>query len=68
MRYITVSYKRRVIGANRKIKECAFIGLAGLRDGIQMNPTTLALWKEKKYIIHELCEGLERRVEGDYCA
>lgn len=68
MKYIVVSYKRRVIEAIRKIEERVFIGLTGLNNGIRMNPTTLALWNEKKYIIHELCEGLERRVEGDYCA
>lgn len=68
MKHTAASYKRRVIGAFRKIEDWIFIGLTGRKNDIRMNPTTLALWNEKKYIIHQLCKGLERRVEGDYCA
>ncbi|MCH5584035.1 hypothetical protein MK805_03530 [Shimazuella sp. AN120528] len=60
--------KRRIIVTKRKIEEHRSIDLTGRRVGIQMNPTTLALWSFKKYIILQLCKGFERRVEGDHCA
>jgi hypothetical protein len=68
MKYTVVSDKKRVIEKKRKKGEWTFVCLIGRRTGVQTNPMTLALWSRKKYIIHSLCKGLERRVEGDYCA
>jgi len=68
MKYTAVSAKRRIIGTKRKVEEWAFICSTSQMTGVLTNPMTLALWSGKKYIIQAFCKGLERRVEGDYCA